>query len=67
MRDGQTAQARPVYCQRCHNPRPLGMLARDTFSWRVQGRTVVVTGGTITVTWERCGKDQTITLDSIPD
>ena len=52
----------PLYCGRCNNPRPLGILGHNRFWSRQGGRTLLFEGGKVTVWCERCHKEHDIDL-----
>lgn len=56
------AETRAIYCQRCDNARPLGIISPGRYWTRTNGRTVLVEGGRVTVTCEKCQKSHTIDL-----
>ncbi len=53
---------RALYCRRCGNTRPLGLLSPGVFWSRLNGRTVLVEGGTVSVWCEKCSKQHDLVL-----
>lgn len=56
------APTTPLYCERCQNPRPLGVLGAGRFWSRQSGRTILVTGGCVQVWCEVCHKEHALDL-----
>lgn len=61
----EPGQTQPLYCRRCSNPRPLGLVAPGRYWTRHHGRTVLVQGGRVKVWCERCQKQHDLDLDMV--
>lgn len=56
------AATTPLYCRRCGNPRPLGMVSPGRFWSRQGGRTIIAEGGKVRVWCEKCSAEHEVDL-----
>lgn len=57
-----TGETQALYCRRCGNPRPLGIVSPGRYWMRNNGRTVLVEGGIVKIWCEKCGGEHEIDL-----